>query len=220
MIKTKIDINNWKGKKHYEWFKTYSNHSYSVTKEIEITKLLSYLNSCEKTSFFIALLYLITKSLNSIEEMRLRVINNEVYLYDIIHPAYTIMTDEEVFENCDNLYYEDYHKFYYATKEAINKIKKGVNDNPYNDFTEFNQFYMTCLPWISFTGMIHPMPNDDSSFVPRICWSKYYERNDKYYISLNINVSHALVDGYPLSKAFLKIEENINNPEQLNLLKK
>lgn len=221
MKKTIIDVSTWKGKKHYEWFINYPVHYYNVTKEIKISKLTSYLKNKtinnNKVSFFIAFLYIVTKALNEIEEMHLRIQNGQVISYDLINPAYTIMTDEGVFENCDSLFDEDFKKFYQDTKAAIDKVKHGINDNPYNDLNEFNQFYITCLPWIEFTGLFHPMPNDDSAFVPRICWSKYYERNTDTFISLNIQVSHALVDGYPLSKAFLKIEEYLDKPEILNL---
>lgn len=221
MKKTFIDISTWKGKKHYEWFIRYPVHYYNVTKEINISKFLSYLKgktiNDTKVSFFIAFLYIVTKGLNEIEEMHLRIQNGKVIKYDLINPAYTIMTDAGVFENCDNEYDEDFKTFYLKTKTAIDKIKHSINDFPYNNLNEFNQFYMTCLPWIDFTGLFHPMPNDDSAFVPRICWSKYYERNGETFIALNIQVSHALVDGYPLSQAFIKVEEYLNMPEILKL---
>ena len=53
-------------------------------------------------------------SLNSIEEMRLRIVGNEVRLYDVIHPTYTVMTKLEVFDNCKNLMYDSYPHFYQA----------------------------------------------------------------------------------------------------------
>ena len=58
------------------------------------------------------------------------------------------------------------------------------------------------------------LPNDDSSYVPRICWGKYYQIDNEYYIDFNIQVSHALVDGYPLSLAFLEIEKYLNSPKK------
>ena len=51
--------------------------------------------------------------------------------------------------------------------------------------------------------------------MPRICWGKYVEQNEKYQLTLNITVSHILVDGYPLAKAFNKIQELLDNPDDI-----
>lgn len=229
MAKQTIDITNWKGRKHFEWFKQYPQHYYNITKQIDVSALVSYLNTHSlnilnekcKVSFFIAFLYLVTKSLNSIEEMRLRMENGHVVLYDVIDPAYTVMTNSGIFDNCDNKYYDDFKTFYQETRNAIDKVKNHFDEEKsYNDLSFFGQYYMTCIPWIDFSGLIHPMPSDESSYVPRICWSKYYLQGNKYMIGLNIQVSHAFVDGYPLAKAFLEVEKNINNPDQLDLIMK
>ena len=57
--------------------------------------------------------------------------------------------------------------------------------------------------------MVHPIKNGDevSSSVPRIFWDKYIEEDEKYYLNLNFTVSHALVDGEDLSKAFNLVRE-------------
>lgn len=214
-----IDVKNWKGKKHYEWFIKYPAHYYGITKKIKITNLIKYLenekNNNNKNLFFITMLYFVTTALNNIEEMRLRVENNEVVLYDVVNPAYTVMTGDGVFDNCDSLYDKNYDKFYELAKIAIDKRNKHIDeDASYNDLSKFDQYYITSLPWIDFDSMIHPMPNDDSSYVPRICWGKYYQIDNEYYIDFNIQVSHALVDGYPLSLAFLEIEKYLNSPKK------
>lgn len=208
----KIDINNWKGKKHYEWFKNYPTHFYGVTSRIDVTELVKITKE-KKYSFFPCFLYIITKALNNVEEMRLRIINDEVYLFDLCHPAYTVMTDSGVFDNCDNEYCEDFQKFYKETKEAIAKVKVGVDENKsYNDLTRFDQFFFSCLPWIDFTSLSHPMPNDPTVSVPRMCWGKYVynEVTNRYEMALNIQVTYALVDGHPLSKCFLEIQKLLN----------
>lgn len=40
-----IDVKNWKGKKHYEWFIKYPAHYYGITKKIKITNLIKYLEN-------------------------------------------------------------------------------------------------------------------------------------------------------------------------------
>lgn len=210
-----IDINNWKGKKHYLWFKNYPIPYYVVTSRINITNLYNYVKK-NNLSFFISFMYLLTVALNNIEEMRLRIVNNQVILYDQIHPAYTVMTRDGIYDNCDNYMFNDFETFYKEANLAINKVKDGIDENKdYNDYSRLDQYYYTCLPWIDITSMTNPMPNDPTVSVPRLCWGKYIKNNNFCELSLSIQVHHALVDGYPLSKAFLEIQRLLDNLEEI-----
>lgn len=209
-----IDIDTWVGRKHYLWFKDYPVHYYNIYKTIDISKFNDYIKQNDLT-FFIPLVYLVNKALNEIPEFRLRKEGDLVTSYDVIHPAYTVMTNDNVFDNCENDYYDDFKEFYKAAQVAINIAKVGqIIDKPYNDENRFDQFYFTSLPWIDFLGGSHPMPHTDSDYVPRIVWSKYTKDNNVVSLTMGIQVSHALVDGYPLSQAFIKIQELLNNPEK------
>lgn len=57
--------------------------------------------------------------------------------------------------------------------------------------------------------MTHPIKYEDkeSTSVPRIFWDKYVLDDSKYYLTLNITVSHALVDGEDLAKVFERIRK-------------
>lgn len=57
--------------------------------------------------------------------------------------------------------------------------------------------------------------NKASQCIPRICWGKYIEKDGKYELTLNITVSHIFVDGFPLSRTFNKIQELLDNVEEI-----
>ena len=209
-----IDIENWKGKKHYLWFKNYPVPYYSVTSRLDLTRFLGYIKE-RKYPFFISFMYILNLALNEIEEFRLREVNGQVVLYDVIHPAYTIMTNDMVFDNCEHEFCFDYSEYKSRAEEKIPLAKQGLKeDQSYTDLTRFDQFYFTCLPWLDFTAVTHPMPNDATLTVPRIAWGKYVEENGKTTMALNIHVSHALVDGYPLAQGFNKVQEYLDQAER------
>ena len=86
----------------------------------------------------------------------------------------------------------------------------------YNHQNCYNEYYITCVPWVDFTQFTHPIPDDKSSqCIPRICWGKYVEQDGKYELTLNITVSHIFVDGYPLAQTFNKIQELLNNVDEI-----
>lgn len=213
-----IDIKNWKGKKHYQWFIQYPIHYYNVTSRIDITTFMTFIKK-NKLPFFISFLFLIHQALNGIEEFRLRVRNGTVVLYDVIHPAYTVMTKDGIYDNCENEHDDDFPTFFKKATQAIDIAKQGLReDKPYNDLNRMDQFFYSSLPWIDYTGCSHPMVHDDTAFVPRILWGKYQQIGDKFEIALSIQVSHALVDGYPLSLGFMKIQEKMYHPEKYIVL--
>lgn len=213
----KIDVKTWNRKSAYNWFSTFSNPCYGFDVTMDITKLYN-LTKKTNTSFFINMLYIVSYALNQIEEMRLRIVNGEVVLHDIINPAYVVMTKVGVFENCYNKMDYNYHSFYEKAHMVIENAKsqEKVKDE-YNDDNTYNEFYITCIPWLEYDCMSHPLPSDNpsSSSVPRICWNKYHLHEDgKVTIKLNITVNHSLVDGYPLSKSFLKVQEILDNVDE------
>ena len=184
---------------------------------MDVTKVIEY-SKKTKTSFFANVLYLITIGLSSVEEMRLREVNGEIRLYDKINPTFTVMTKSGVYENAGFKMIDDYKGFYNKTIEVLEQVKnQDTVKETFNDGILFDDYYMTCIPWLSIESMTHPLcdNNFESSSCPRICWDKYREENGKYVMLLNITVSHCFVDGYPLSCAFTNIQNNFNNIEQL-----
>ena len=201
-----------KNQSQYRWFKTFANPCYGLNVKMDVSEVVKY-SKVTKTSFFVNILYLITTALNSIEEFKIREVKDEIRIYDTINPTFTVMTDVGIYENAGFKMVDDYKSFYKIAKEIIEKVKKQTSfKQTYNDSMLFDDYYMTCLPWISIEAMTHPLceNNNESLTVPRLCWDKYRIENGKYVMLLNITVSHCYIDGYTLSKGFAKIQENFD----------
>lgn len=201
-----------KNQSQYRWFKTFANPCYGLNVKMDVSEVVKYSKET-KTSFFVNILYLITTALNSIEEFKIREVKDEIRIYDTINPTFTVMTDVGIYENAGFKMVDDYKSFYRIAKEIIEKVKKQTSfKQTYNDSMLFDDYYMTCLPWISIEAMTHPLceNNNESLTVPRLCWDKYRIENGKHVMLLNITVSHCYIDGYTLSKGFAKIQENFD----------
>ena len=215
MVK-EIDVKNWNRYKTYSWFKSFSNSTYGCNKKIDVTELVN-VSKKRKQSFFINMLYVVLKALNSVDEMRMRMENGVPVIYEDINPAFTVMTKAETFENVRFENCDEYNKFYLRASDYIEKAKNQqiIEEGNYNP-NIYNEYYITCVPWLSFEGLTHPIPDDVSSqCVPRVCWGKYENINGKYELTLNITVSHIFVDGYPLSRVFNLLQEMLNNVEDV-----
>ena len=212
-----IDTKNWNRAKTYEWFKTFSNSTYSMNVKMDVTKLVEYVKE-NNESFFIDLLYIVLKALNNIDEMRMRLVNDKAVIYEDINPAFTVMTELGTFENVRYKNCIEFKKFYKMSAENIERAKKQseIKKENYNPENCYDEYYITCVPWVNFTQFTHPIPDDKASqCIPRVCWGKYIEKDGKYELTLNITVSHIFIDGYPLASAFNKIQELLNNVEDI-----
>ena len=113
-----------KNKSQYRWFKTFDNPCYGFNVKVDVSEVIKYSKET-KTSFFINVLYLITTSLNSIEEFRIREVKDEIRIYDKINPTFTVMTNIGVYENAALIYTLDTYVF---TLPDIDKqlLREGI----------------------------------------------------------------------------------------------
>lgn len=212
-----IELLNWDRIKTYEWFKDFSNSTYGMNVRMDVTTLVKYAKQ-NNESFFIDLLYIVLKGLNSVEEMRMRLVDDKPVIFDDINPAFTVMTKTGTFENVRYQNNSVFKEFYKISSEKIEIAKEQleIKKDDYNPKDCYNEYYITCVPWVDFTEFNHPIPDDIASqCIPRICWGKYVEKDGKYELTLNIMVSHIFVDGFPLATVFNKIQEYLNTAEEI-----
>lgn len=201
----------------YKWFGSFANPCYGFDVKVDVTKLVAH-GKAHGTKFFVNTLYLVTKALSSVDAFRMRYVGGEIRLYDVINPTFTVMTDFGEFENAGFAMVDDYQGFYDRACSVLEQTShQTMIKETYNDSANYDDFYITCIPWLSYEGMTHPLPNNnpESSSVPRICWDKYRIEGDRIVMNLNITVSHCFVDGKRLCEAFAAVQRAFDNCETL-----
>lgn len=213
-----IELKDFKKSKMFNWFKTFSNPCYGFDVEIDVTNLVAY-SKKSNTHFFDNMLFVVCKSLNSLEDFRFRYVENQIRLYDKINPSFTVMTELGVYENVHMKMEDDYKTFISKTRKLIESVVDETDISETYNTNEYSDFYITCIPWLSYKSMTHPLPDNNlpSSSCQRICWSKYTKSDNRYKLMLNITVSHMFIDGNPLSEGFKLIQKNIDDFENFIL---
>ena len=217
-----LDVEKWERYKTYNFFKSFSNSTYSMNVRMDVTNLLKHTKINEE-SFFIDMLFIVLNGLNAIPEMRMRLVDDKPVIFDDINPAFTVMTELDTFENVRFKNCNEFEQFYKIASNNIEEAKKQsqIKKENYNPENCYDEYYITCVPWVDFTQFTHPIPDDISSqCIPRLCWGKYGKTDDKYFLTLNITVSHIFVDGYPLAQAFNKIQDLLDNPDKILVKRK
>ncbi|MDI6803399.1 MAG: chloramphenicol acetyltransferase [Bacteroidota bacterium] len=196
-MKNKIDIDNWVRKEHYKFFKTYDEPFWGITTNVDCTN--AYRKSKElNIPFFIYYLYLSLKSVNQIEEFKYRIEGEDVYCYDVIHAAATVLRENGTFGFSFIKYNDNLPPFTENAKQEIERVK---NDNRLMPaYSGENVIHYTTVPWISFSGVSHPRRFSLKDSVPKIAFGKIIEENSRKLLPIAIHAHHALVDGLHVGK--------------------
>ena len=208
----KIEMENWSRKQHFDFFIDFDYPQFNITVDIDITSLINYIRE-KDISFFKSIVFLVTKTANQVEEFKYRIIdNNQVVIVDQVDPSFTIMGENDVFSFCNSTYYDNMDDFFASMEENIEKYKE--NPSVSAEENQLDAVYLTSLPWLSFNSITHPIDIKNVDSNPRIAWGKYYKEDDKIILPFSVQVHHALMDGYHVSKYINKFKEKINNPQK------
>ena len=109
---TPIDLSTWPRTQIFYYFSKMAPTGYSITVDVDITKMRSTLKN-KGMKFFPAYLWLTTKILNMFPEFRTAVKDGQIGYYDTLIPLYaTFHEDDKTFSLMWTEYAEDFPEFY------------------------------------------------------------------------------------------------------------
>ncbi len=193
-----IDMQNDPRRAQFDHFRTFSNPYASVTVQCDITPLK------DRRPFFLTVLYCAVQAANSVKELRRRIIGDQVVEFDTCLSSHTVALPNESYCYCEldcNKPFAEYLPY------ALDAVEKAKAASSLEDQHPEKLFFVSSLPWLSFTGLHHPVPREPDS-NPRITFGKAYEKDGKYLIPVDLTVHHALADGIHIAKFFEAFEEN------------
>lgn len=202
-----LDLENFPRRKHFDFYKDMANPYVGMTAEVEITEFLADCRA-KKLPFFLTFLHLVGQTANSVKELRYRIVNGGIAEYFNCKTSHSVMCEDETFAFCDmdcSLPLED---FLPIAIEAENqaRLTHKLDDGDDPD----NLFFVTCIPWVSFTDFLHPTPSPADS-NPRIAWGKYFERDGKILLPVSLWAHHALVDGLHFGRFYEELQKRLKN---------
>jgi len=215
ILEKHVDINSWKRKNQFYFFKNYDNPFYNICTDIEITKFYQYIKS-KNLSFFLSNLFLSIKAANNIEEFRYRIKGSSVIIFEKINPSSTILNDDNTFKFCRFRYHQNFNEYLskaeITLKEALH-AKNMLNPEP----DKINVIHYSTIPWIRFNSISHARKYGNGDSIPKIVFGKFYKENSKIMLPVSIEVHHSLIDGYHVAEHFKLYQSYLEHPEE-NLL--
>jgi chloramphenicol O-acetyltransferase type A len=204
-----IDIETWSRRDTFRLFSTFDLPHFGLTAPVDLTAFRPAVKQ-RGLSFTVAITYIVSRAANEIPEFRYRIHGNTVVEHERAHPSITLLTGDDQLSFCWFEYDPDFRVFVQNAMEEIARIRANPTLTDPGGRDDF--LFMTAIPWVSFTDLLHPMIGATDS-VPRFAWGKYHQQGDRLQMPLNVQVHHALLDGVHVSKFFLGVQNYLDDPD-------
>lgn len=192
----KIDPNTWSRREIFDFFSKISNPFCSVTFNVDVTEVYAYAKR-SGLSFYYALVYLVTKAVNSVEAFRYGIVDGELVLFDERSPSFTdLKKGSESFHivtmPCDGNIAEFCQD---AKRRSAEQTTFLSTDKESTDL-----IYFSCLPWVELTALTNERDFDPDDAIPRISWGKFHERDGRKILGISLELNHRFTDGVHIGK--------------------
>ena len=202
---TIIDRAVWPREEHYRFFAAMSNPVFALTFPVDVTNLRAYVKE-RGLSFYTALVFLMTKSLEDVEAFRLRDRNGTIVRHDRLVPSFTdLKPGSDLFHIVTLEAGEDLADFCRRAKAQSAAQTHLADDEKWGD----ELIYFTCLPWFPITGALNERDNDPCDAIPRVVWGKWEEKDGRTMLNMSLEANHRLVDGLNVGQFYAALNRRI-----------
>jgi len=206
-MKEKIDISTWLRKDHFNFFNTFDEPFFGVTVDVDCTK--TYFEAKENgVSLFLLYLHKSLAAANQIENFRYRIINDEVWQFDVVNAAATINRPSGTFGFGYFDYSESFKDFNVEANREIEKVKNTTGLIPSSSGE--NVIHYSALPWLNFTSISHARNYAYKDSCPKISFGKLKDESGRKIMPVSIHANHALMDGFHVAQ-FVDVYQSLLN---------
>ena len=207
---TPVDLSCWARKEHFEVFQTFAQSTFNQTVLLDITALLKHIKEVG-WKFYPTIIFLLSKVVNRHTEFRMAIKDNELVIWNEVHPSYTIFHNEtETFSSLWSHYDGNIHHFQHVYAEDMARYGNTLSYWPKGESLE-NIFFVSAIPWVSFTSFNINVANMQNFFSPMFTIGKYYNQDGKVMLPLAIQVHHSVCDGFHVARLINELQEISDN---------
>ena len=203
---TSVDLSRWARREHFEIFQTFAQSTFNQTVQLDITALLKHIKEAD-WKFYPTMIFLISKIVNRHPEFRMAMKDNELVVWDEVHPNYTIFHNEtETFSSLWSHYDGNIHHFQKVYSEDMARYSNNTAYWPKEESRE-NIFFISGIPWVTFTSFNVNVANMKNFFAPMFTLGKYFEQDGKVLLPFAVQVHHSVCDGFHVARLVNELQE-------------
>ena len=224
-----ININDFPRRDHLEYFMSMEQPHVNITVEVDVTDWQKFCKR-EGVPFFLGFVHIVAQSAESIPEFRQRIhlLTDEELLmpehagyrmadgkayelreYEECPTSHTESTSDERYCYCPLRHHMPFDEYIAVARRQQAEARALGSLEEDKEIEAF--FFPTCVPWLRYTDVVHPM-TDRFDSNPRFSWCKYAEDfRGRLMMPLTVAAHHGLVDGIHIAKFYENVEKNMNS---------
>ncbi|MFT6818176.1 MAG: chloramphenicol O-acetyltransferase type A [Myxococcota bacterium] len=187
-----LDVASWPRKQAFSFFSGFDDPWFNLTVEVDIAPFKAWCRTHE-VRLSIGLWFVVAQAANAVPNFRYRVRQDQVWVHDAVRVGATALCDDGSFVY---VYYpraESIFEFQtHALAELESRLAEGVL---LPEQGEDDLLHCTSIPWLRFTSLKHASPGSGHGSVPKVALGKATPDGDAWWMPVNIEAHHGLVDG-------------------------
>lgn len=208
MAEREIDLATWPRAETFRLFRTYDRPQYAITSRVDVTRLVTELKPAG-VSPYRACIHAIGAGIHAVPELRTRFRGDRIVEHDRVDLSMTVPLADGSYAYGYVPFEPDWRIFDPLCEkeiaEAAERGALGANQGYRDDVA-----YLSCLPWLDFTGLTNAMQGPDEC-IPRFSWGRFTEDgNGRHSVAVTAEVHHALVDGMHLGQFFAALQSALD----------
>ncbi|WP_084861361.1 CatA-like O-acetyltransferase [Salibaculum halophilum] len=209
MAERVIDLAIWPRAGAFRLFRGYERPHFALTARLDVTHLMA--RKADGISPFRACLYALSAGFHAVPDLRTRFRGADTVVeHDRLTLSPTIALPDGSFRFGYIDFTDDWSAFDAAAAAEIAAVREGAARVP-NTGERDDLLYLSCLPWVDFTGLTNAMP-DAQDCIPRLSWGKFVtDENGRSTCAFTAEVHHAIADGAHLGQAISVIQDRLDS---------
>jgi chloramphenicol O-acetyltransferase type A len=202
-----IDQGSWDRAERFRFFNKMDYPQFNICANLDITRFLPSIKA-QRLSFYGAMIFAAARALNQIPAFRYRIRGEQVVLHERVHPSFTSLPPGSELFKIVTVELED-SLAAFAAKAKQQAAAQECFISP-AAMARDDLIYITCIPWVSFTHISHPIDLTPGDSAPRVSWGKYFAAEEKIWLPFSVQAHHALVDGIHIGQYITGLQTDLD----------
>lgn len=165
---------------------------------------------------FHVLLCAVLRAILKVENFRYRVLGSEVIRIDGVTPSYTVVNEHNDLNFAQFEWTDDLREFVARSLVARDEASSmTVLNEKYRSMSpreSKNQVFVTCIPWLDFSSIQHPMASLGAPDIPSLAWGKFRDSSEgRLQLPFSVQAHHGFVDGYHIHQLAEQIAAELSD---------
>ncbi len=193
----------------FSFYNSFERPTLNICEKIRTVNFLPALKA-KNIPVFHYMLYCLCQAIQENENFKLRFNGKHIYSVGRIIPSYTV-TDKDDILNFATLEYRENMEEFISDSIQKKKAAEVMNELNLDDPSHLDYIFVTCLPWMDFTSIEHPIKKFSNNTIPSFAIGKINDHGRELDFSFSVQAHHGLVDGIHVSHLIKRLTKHLQH---------